>query len=296
MYFSKKSIVLFDGEWRKAEDAEVSLYNQTMHYGLGVFEGMRAYKTDEGAKIFKPNRHFDRLINSAKKHHLNFPFTSLELTELAYELLKKNKLKNAYIRPLIYAGPYMGLRTAPAAHFLMAAWEWNNYLGEEPLNVNISKYEKLNPAGAHIESKVVGNYVNSILASNDARDKGYDEALMLDMNGYIAQGPAANFFYEKDEVLYTPKKGYIMPGITRQTIIDLANETGFKIVEKDIRPEEILDADSAFFTGTAIEVTGIKSIEGRKMRIPWKESIGYSLFLMYRRKVTKDHLTAFNLV
>ena len=286
-YFTDDTVVFYNGEWINAKDAQTSVYAQTLHYGNAVFEGIRAYATDYGCSIFKAREHYERLEYSAKKMYIPFNYSVDTLIQLSYQLLEKNGLKDAYIRPLIFPEPNMSLMPVEKANVLIAAWKWDRYLGSKLLNVMISSFERPNPKSCHVEAKVSGHYTNSILATTEAKHKGFDEALLLDMNGYLAEGPGANLFFEKDETLYTPALGNILPGITRATIIELANSMGYKVVEGQFKTEDLLAADSAFFTGTAAEVAGIQSVNGKAFNLKWEDSIGYQLSDAYQQLVVE---------
>jgi branched-chain amino acid aminotransferase len=296
MYYNENTIVFLNGKWVKAAEATTDLYAQTLHYGNGVFEGIRSYATEDGVKVFKAKEHFERLLYSAEKMHINLDYTVEELTEITYELLKKNKLKNAYIRPLIYLGANMSLQPTDRVNVFFCAWEWGKYLGEDLLNIMTSSYQRANPKSCHVEAKVVGHYTNSILATSEAKQKGFDEALLLDMNGNVAEGPGANFFYEKQGKLYTCPTGNILPGITRATIIEFANQLKFEVVEKHFTPEDVKGADGAFFTGTAAEVSGIGALDGVKFKMEWEDTMGAALARMYRNTVSTRQLRNFDLV
>ena len=296
MYYNNETIVYFNGEWLKAKDVMVSPYVQVMHYGSGVFEGIRSYATPDGPRVFKSEEHYKRLLYSAEKMHLKFDYTPEQLTQITYELLEKNNLSNAYIRPLVYAGQNMSLTPTGEVHFFLCAWEWGKYLGNKSLDVMVSSYQRPNPKSCHVEAKVTGHYVNSILATTEAKNKGFDEALLLDANGNVAEGPGANFFYEKDEVLYTPPLGNILSGITRATIIELCQELGFKLVEKHFTPDEVKGADGAFFTGTAAEVAGIASFDRVPFKLKWEDTLGYVLQAKYIRRVAFNEYGNFSLV
>lgn len=296
MYYNENTIVFFNGEWLKSKDLVVSPYAQAMHYGSGVFEGIRAYETPDGTRIFKSKEHYERLLFSANKMHLKVNYNEEQFTQLTYQLLEKNNLSNAYIRPLIFAGTNMSLTPTDEVHILLCAWEWGKYLGTNLLNVMTSSYQRPNPKSCHVDAKVTGHYANSILATTEAKNNGFDEALLLDANGYVAEGPGANFFFEQNEVLYTSPIGNILPGITRATIFELCKELGFKIVEKYFTPEEIRGADSAFFTGTAAEVAGIKSIDNIPFKLNWEDSLGYILQAKYNRRVAFNEYGNFSLV
>lgn len=296
MYYNDNTEVFFNGEWLKAKDVMVSPYVQTMHYGSGAFEGIRSYETPDGTRIFKAEEHYKRLLYSAEKMYLKVNYSVDELTSLTYQLLKKNNLGNAYIRPLIFAGANMSLTPTDEVHVMLCAWEWGKYLGDKLLDVTISSYERPNPKSCHVDAKVTGHYVNSILATTEAKQKGFDEALLLDAHGNVAEGPGANFFFEKDEVLYTSPLGNILPGITRATMFELCHEMGFKLVEKYFTPEEVKGADSAFFTGTAAEVAGIASLDRVPFKLKWQDSLGAILQAKYTRRVAFNEYGNFSLV
>lgn len=274
MYYNDNTVLYLDGKFVKAKDASADLFSQTLHYGYGAFEGIRAYQTVNGVKIFKAQEHFERLIKSCELIGIPFNHTAEELTQIAYLVLEKNNLKDAYIRPLVYCAPNMTLSAPKGVSIMITAWEWGKYFDEQKLSICVSSFQRPNPKSIRMEAKACGHYVNSIIATNEAKQRGFDEALMLDMNGFVAEGPGANFFFEKDGVLYTPPLGNILPGITRQTVLEICKELDMPVEEKYFRPEELFDADGAFFCGTAVEVIGIESIEGQKFTKPWKESMG----------------------
>jgi len=296
MYYNNDTVLFLDGNWIKAEEGKTNLYSQTLHYGAGVFEGIRSYKTDDGAKIFKAKAHYERLHYSAEKMHIKLDYSVEELTQLSYELLEKNNLENAYIRPLVYLGENMQLQPTNKVHVMLCVWEWGRYLGDTQLKLMTSSFQRPNPKSCFVEAKVTGHYTNSILATTEAKQKGFDEALLLDMNGNVAEGPGANFFYEKDGKLYTAPLGNILSGITRQTIFELAEELGFEVIEKFFTPEDIYEADGAFFTGTAAEVAAVGSLDDQKFNLPWEETIGYELAFAYQNKVQNKQLRKFELV
>jgi branched-chain amino acid aminotransferase len=274
IYYTENTILFLDGKFVKAKEAATDLFSQTLHYGYGTFEGIRAYQTVNGVKIFKAHEHFERLRRSCSLVGIPFDYSAEELTQISYQVLEKNNLKDAYLRPLVYCGPNMSLTAPKESTLMIAAWEWGKYLGDQLVRVCISSYQRPNPKSLKVEAKVCGHYVNSIMATSEAKQRGYDEALMLDMNGFVAEGPGANFFFEKDGVLYTPPLGNILPGITRQTVMEICKEMDMPVEERYFRPEELFEADSAFFCGTAAEVSGIESIEGQPFSKPWKSSMG----------------------
>jgi branched-chain amino acid aminotransferase len=274
MYYDNNTIIYLNGNYVKAKDASSDLYSQTLHYGFGVFEGIRSYQTINGVKIFKAEEHYERLKKSCALVGIPFHVSIEELEQISYQVLRRNNFSDAYIRPLVYCNPDMSLSGAKEAFLMIAAWEWGKYLGDQLLRLCVSTYQRPNPNSVKIEAKVCGHYVNSILATTEAKQRGFDEALMLDMEGNIAEGPGANFFYEKDNVLYTPAPGHILPGITRKTVLQICRELDIEVVEKKCRPEELFEADGAFFCGTAAEVVGIESIEGQAFNKPWKTTLG----------------------
>jgi branched-chain amino acid aminotransferase len=286
MYYNDNTIIFLDRKWLKASEAKTDLYSQTLHYGTGVFEGIRSYKTQEGTYVFKAKEHYERLQYSAKKMNIKLNYSVEELTNLTYELLAKNNLENAYIRPLVYLGANMSLQSTEEVHVTLTAWKWGKLLGDKQLKIMTSTFQRPNPKSCFVAAKVTGHYTNSILATTEAKNNGFDEALLLDMNEYVAEGPGANFFYEKDNKLITCPLGNILPGITRQTIFELAEELGLEIQEKYFTKEEVYQADSAFFTGTAAEVAAIESLDNNKFKLNWKDTLGYKLSKAYQNKVT----------
>jgi len=285
MYFNKSTIVYLDGEFVKANSVKAGLYSQTMHYGNGVFEGIRSYSTYDGVKIFKAKEHFDRLHYSAQKMHIKLNISSQEMENAAYKVLEKNNLTDAYIRPLVYLGENMSLTPTDVVHVAIVAWKWGNLFGDEMLNVMISSYQRPNPKSCHMEAKVVGHYTNSILATTEAKQNGFDEALLTDMNGFIAEGPGANFFLEKDGKFITCPLGNILAGITRATVFELAKELGFEVEERFFKPDEIFTADAAFFCGTAAEIAGIKRINDYVFPLSWENSNSQLIQRAYKRRV-----------
>jgi len=285
MYYSSDTILFHNGDWIKAAEAGTDLYAQTLHYGSGVFEGIRSYQTDQGTQIFKAREHFERLQYSAEKMHMRLPYSVDELIAISYELLERNGHTSAYIRPLVYLGPQMSLQPVDEVYCMICSWKWERYLGNELTRVMTSGYERPNPRSCHIDAKVSGHYINSILATTEAKQKGYDEALLLDMNGHVAEGSGANFFYEKDGVLHTPAKGHILPGITRNTIIELCGELNIPIKERFFGLADVYTADSAFFVGTAAEVAGISSLDDYVFPTSWESSLGSQLAQAYSQRV-----------
>jgi len=285
MYFNDQTFVFLNGNWISASQAVTGLYSQTLHYGLGVFEGIRTYNTPSGTHIFKAREHYRRLHYSAEVMHLKLPYSVEELIDISYELLRQNNLSDAYIRPLVYGEPMMKLLPPEQTNVFMCAWEWPRYLGNDLLNIMISSYQRPNPKSTFINAKATGHYVNSILATHEAVSNGYDEALLLDINGNVAEGSGANFFYEKNGILYTPPKGSILMGITRATILEICQKNGIEVEETFFTPDVLPTADGAFFTGTAAEVAGIKAINGIPFKKQWQDTIGAFLSDEYKKLV-----------
>lgn len=284
-YYNSNTVIYLDGEFVKAREVKTDLYGQSLHYGYAAFEGIRAYKTHNATRIFKAREHFERLKRSCDLTGIPFNWDINDLIVKTYRLLELNNLKDAYIRPLVFCEPNMSLTTPKASNIMICAWEWGSYFGDKQLKVCISPYERPNPKSIHIEAKMSGHYVNAILASGDAKNKGFDEALLLDVKGFIAEAPSANIFIEKNGKLYTPALGNILPGITRATIIELCKVLDIEVIEKQISIDFLHNADSAFFCGTAVEVVGIHTIDDVVYRPRWRDSIGATLQRAYKNLV-----------
>ncbi len=285
-YYDEKTIIFLDGNYLPASEAKTDLYSQTLHYGLGAFEGIKAYQLSDGSvSIFKGLEHYIRLQHSCEMAGIPFKWSAQELLENTYQLLKMNKLTNAYIRPLVFCPANMSLSKPQSAQVMISAWYWDAYLGSKLLKTMVSSFERPNPKAFLVETKISGNYVNSILACQEAKSKGFDEAVLLDMNGYVAEAPGANVFMEKDGKLFTAPRGNIFPGITRSTILDICKTLNIPVIEKHFSAEEFRQADSAFLCGTAAEIVGIESIDGIKLPSEWDRSIGKILQIAYRLKV-----------
>ncbi|MGQ0827701.1 MAG: branched-chain amino acid transaminase [Bacteroidota bacterium] len=288
MYYNEQTIIYLNGAFVKAADSNPDMYSQTLHYGYGVFEGIRAYKTDKGTKIFKEKEHYVRLKRSCELINIPFNYDIDELIKQTYEVLKKNNLSNAYIRPLVYCNPNMTLvkpHNVSDVNIMICAWDWGAYLGDKMLNLMISSFCRPHPKSLKVEAKACGHYVNSILSSNEAKAAGFDEALLLDYNGFLAEGPGANLFFEKNGELFTPQLGNILAGITRATVIEIAAELGIKITEGQFKPETLYNADSAFYCGTAAEVAPIASVDKHVFKKAWKDSLGKQIQDAYQCRV-----------
>ncbi|MCA0349045.1 MAG: branched-chain amino acid transaminase [Bacteroidetes bacterium] len=291
MYYNNNTLIYLDGKFVKANETTTDLYSQTLHYGYGVFEGIRAYETENGTSIFKAQEHYDRLKKSAELVNIPFNYDVEELVKASYELLEKNNLSDAYVRPLVFCDPNMALARPNNVSIMICAWEWGAYLGDKQLRLTISTYCRPHPRSIKIEAKVCGHYVNSILATNEAKDKGFDEALLLDSDGFLAEGPGANLFYEKEGVLYTPQLGNILPGITRATVLELAKELGIEVRQGLFSKDDLAVADSAFYCGTAAEIIGIESVDDSKFPKEWNNTLGKKLQEEYSKLVRKSDAT-----
>jgi branched-chain amino acid aminotransferase len=284
-YYNNETIIYLNGDYVKAAEAKMDFYSQSLHYGYSVFEGIRSYKTVTGeTKIFKEVEHFERLKNSADALNMPYHWTNEELIEATYEVLKKNNLQDAYIRPVVYAPANMRFDINEISFIVIEAWAMQPFLGENLLRVMTSSFQRPNPKGFKIHAKAAGHYVNSILASQEAKANGYDEALLLDMNNHVAEAPGANLFYEKDGKLFTPALGNILPGITRATVLEICKELGIEVEERFFKIEELKQADAAFFCGTAAEVIGLESLDEYKFPKSWNETLCREIQTAYKRK------------
>ena len=259
-----------NGSFEKWEDTSVHILSHTMHYGTGVFEGLRAYKTNNGPAIFRLKDHTNRLFDAASKISLKIPYSPDELNHVQKEIFIKNNLAEGYLRPIVFLGSEsLGIRaTELSVNVAVAAWEWPSYMDpeakEKGISIIKSSYEQYsNPL--HSGYKIIGTYINSTMALHEAIDKGADEALLLDKNGNISEGSGENIFIVKDNKIYTPKKDHCLNGITRQSVITVAKDFGINVTEKDITYDEACSADETFFTGTAVEITPITKIDSYKI-------------------------------
>lgn len=242
------------------------MLTHSLHYGAAVFEGLRIYETEKGPAIFRLNEHISRLLYSASTIRMKLKFNRKQLEKACVEVVKKNHLKFGYVRPLLFYGyGKMGLRPIGApSEAIIACWPWGKYLDNQ-VRVKISKFRRIHPATTVADSKISGHYVNSQMASFDALESGYDEAVFLDHKGNVAEGPGENIFMVKKGVIYTPKLGDIIKGITRDSVIVVVKDLGYKVREKVIKPDFLKSADEAFFTGTAAEITPISHVDKKKI-------------------------------
>ena len=257
-------------DWR---DAKVHVLTHTLHYGMGVFEGVRAYETPKGPAIFRLQEHTKRLFTSAKILGMKLPYSQEEINQAHIDVVKANNLASCYFRPMAYYGSKkLGVAPAPDdVQVMLAAWPWGAYLGEEGMRrgirVRVSSYTRHHPNIHMIKAKANGNYLNSILANTEATRDGYDEAILLDAQGYVAEGSGENIFLITDGKMYTPALDVALDGITRRSVFAIAEEIGLPVIEKRITRDELYAADEVFFTGTAAEVTPIREVDGREIGI-----------------------------
>ncbi len=281
--------IWMDGELVEWRDAKIHVLSHTLHYGCGAFEGVRAYKTQNGTAIFRLREHTERLFNSAKILRMKIPFTPEQVMDAQREVIRANHLESGYLRPLTWIGSEK-LGVSPKGnkiHLMVAAWEWGAYLGDEGLRrgirVKTSSYTRHHVNITMTQAKAVSNYTNSILANTEAVDDGYDEALLLDASGFVSEGAGENIFVVKDGVVYTPDlSAGALNGITRKTVSAICADLGLTLIEKRITRDEVYIADEAFFTGTAAEVTPIRELDrielGKGERGPITEKIQSAFF------------------
>ncbi len=294
----RDGVIWLDGEMVPWREAKVHVLTHTLHYGLGVFEGVRAYKTDRGPAIFRLKEHTDRLFRSAHILKMPMPFDKATINAATCAAVRDNALESGYIRPMCFYGAEgMGLRADNLkTHVMVAAWSWGSYMGEENMEkgirVRTSSYNRHHVNVTMCKAKSNGAYMNSILALNEAMECGCDEAMLLDTEGYVAEGSGENIFLVRDGILYTPTLTAALDGITRATIMQIANEQGIEVREKQITRDEVYIADEAFFTGTAAEVTPIRIVDGRDIgsgtRGPITEKL-QSLYFDYVHGRRDDH-------
>ena len=269
----RDGFIWYDGKLVPWREANTHVLTHSLHYGLSVFEGVRAYKTAKGTAIFRLAEHTQRLINSGKIYMMSIPYSKDELMEAQLEVVRANKLESCYLRPIaFYGSEKMGISTKGATvHVAIAAWPWGAYLGEDGLTkgirVKTSSFARHHVNVTMPRAKLASTYANSILANLEATEAGYDEALLLDTNGFVAEGAGENLFVIKDGAIYEPEIASALTGITRASIIRVAKEFGLDVVSKRITRDDIYIADEAFFTGTAAEVTPIRELDGRQIGI-----------------------------
>ncbi len=263
--------IWMDGEMVKWENAKVHALTHALHYGTGVFEGIRAYDTEEGPAVFRLEEHVERFLDSAKITGMNLDYSKDELIEAVEKTITENGLESCYIRPLAFRGyESLGLSTEDVpVETLIAAWPWGAYLGEDAIkngvDVKISTWTRHHPNIVPTKAKATGNYINSVMAKQEAVRDGYDEAIMLNHEGYVAEGSGENVFIVRDGDLITPPDSDVLEGITRNSVIEVARDLGYTVKEKEVSRDQLVRAEEAFFTGTAAEVTPIRSVDGKQI-------------------------------
>ena len=283
----RDGVIWYDGKLVDWRSATTHVLTHTLHYGMGVFEGVRAYKTDKGAAIFRLQEHTDRLFNSAHILQMKMPFSKQEISDAMCAAVRENKLESAYIRPMaFYGAEAMGIAAKTlSTHVICAAWSWGAYMGDEALTrgirVKTSSFSRHHVNITMCKAKANGNYMNSILAHQEAAQDGYDEALLLDVDGFVAEGSGENVFIVRKGKLITPDLTSALEGITRDTIVQLAGELGIEVIEKRITRDEVYTADEAFFTGTAAEVTPIRELDNRAIGTGTRGPITEKLQALY---------------
>lgn len=284
--------IWMDGEFVPAEQARVHIMSHTLHYGSGVFEGLRAYSTQNGTAVFRLHAHTDRLFRSAKILNMPIPFDKDTLNQAHLDTLKKNNFKEAYLRPMVYYDESsLGLRIKPESRVrvAIAAWEWGAYLGDDQVKYGIrAKFSSISRHyvnAAFTKAKCNGQYVNCSQASMEVSLAGYDEALMLDANGYLSEASSSNVFIIREGVLLTPPAENCLEGITRETVIQLARDQGIEVIERRITRDEVYIADEAFLTGTAVEVTPIREVDDRPLGAGAPGPITLKLKKIYEEQV-----------
>ena len=291
----RDGVIWLDGRMVPWRDARTHVLTHTLHYGMGVFEGVRAYQAEKGTAIFRLHDHTRRLFNSARILGMKIPYTPEQLNAAQLAAVRENQLQTAYIRPMCFYGSEgMGLRADNLeVHVMVAAWTWGAYLGEEGMTrgirIHTSSYNRHHVNVTMCKAKANGNYMNSMLALQEALACGYDEAMLLDTEGYVAEGSGENIFLVRDGILYTPDLTSALDGITRRTIFALAEEEGLKVIEKRITRDEVYVADEAFFTGTAAEVTPIREVDNRPIGTGSRGPITERLQAQYFAVVKGQH-------
>jgi branched-chain amino acid aminotransferase len=267
----RQELIWQNGEFVAWENAQVHVLTHGLHYGTGVFEGIRCYETERGPAIFRHADHLDRLAKSAQLYYLPMPYSGEEIRQATHELLRRNSLKSAYIRPLAFRGyGELGLYAKSDVDVVVAAWPWGAYLGEESkgggIRAKVSSWRRISPAGAIPHAKASGSYLNSILAKTESANAGYDEAILLDERGFVCEGSGENIFVVRDdEILTPPHAASILDGINRKSVIQIARDLGYTVVERDIARAELYLAEEVFLTGTAAEMVPVREVDDHQV-------------------------------
>ncbi len=281
--------VWFDGRMRTFEKVSVALLNHSLHYGTAAFEGIRCYETPKGPAVFRLRDHVRRLFHSAAVMGMKVPYTQKEVRQAIVHTIAKNKLRECYIRPIVYYGEGMGLLPqGTEVHVAIAVWPWGQYIEGDDTHVHIVRTRRLHPESGVMTAKVSGHYFNSVLASLEAKRERADEALLLDHRGNVAEGPGENIFFVQGSTIHTPRPDFILPGLTRATVMLLARDMGYMVVEKDISPARLPRYEEAFFVGTAVEVHPIGRIDSTKYESACKGSATLEIQRRYAELVHGD--------
>ena len=284
-----------NGTFEKWNESSVHILSHTLHYGTGVFEGVRAYKTINGAAIFRLEDHTKRLFEAADKISIEIPYTKDYLNTIQKEIFNINNLDEGYLRPIVYLGSEgLGLRAKDlSVNVAIAAWEWPSYMDPEArvkgISIIKSSYKQYSDP-LHSGNKIIGTYINSTMAVNEAIKKGADEAILLDKNNYVSEGSGENIFFVKDNIIYTPTVEHCLNGITRQSVIKIAKDFNYDVIEKNLKFDELLDCDEAFFTGTAAEITPITKIDNQRIGIGLRGDVTEKLQRTYLEIVSGNNL------
>ena len=286
-----------NGSFEKWNDSNVHILSHTLHYGTGVFEGVRAYQAKDKSAIFRLDDHTKRLFNAASKISIKIPFSQEELNKAQCETLIKNNLDEGYLRPIVYLGNEgLGLRAKDlSVNVAIAAWEWPSYMDPDAKKKGISVIKsshKQYESSLHSGNKIIGTYFSNTMALHEALDKGADEAIMMDKNGYISEGSGENIFIVKDNIIFTPTTEHCLNGITRQSVIQIAKDLGFEVVEKNLDYADLSEADEAFFTGTAVEITPITKLDNKVINTGLRGDITFQLQEKFQ-EILSGHDTAY---
>jgi branched-chain amino acid aminotransferase len=283
MHLRESVCVFYDGAFVHRQEVGIDLYTQSLHYGTALFEGIRSYQTHDGVFLMKAREHFARLQAGAMRLGMRLSYTVEEMVQIACRLLLKNNLTSAYIRPVLMSGPSLHLDPVQDSLLVMMAWRWVSAPAEQVMHLGISRRER---AGGDLAGlKLAANYPNAMLALAAAREQGYDDTILLDSEGYVAQLTGANLFIEKNETLITPPLETAFPGITRHTVLELAQHLHIPVVERRIAPDELLDADSAFTTSTLTGIRPVTAICHHPVRLRWEDSLGYLMHCQHQHLV-----------
>ena len=284
-----------NGTFEKWNESSVHILSHTLHYGTGVFEGVRAYKTKNGAAIFRLEDHTKRLFEAADKISIEIPYSKDYLNSIQKEIFNINNLDEGYLRPIVYLGSEgLGLRAKDlSVNVAIAAWEWPSYMDPEArvkgISIIKSSYKQYSDP-LHSGNKIIGTYINSTMAVNEAIKKGADEAILLDKNNYVSEGSGENIFFVKNNIIYTPTVEHCLNGITRQSVIKIAKDFNYDVIEKNFKFDELLDCDEAFFTGTAAEITPITKIDNQLIGSGFRGVVTEKLQKTYLETVSGNNL------